>query len=172
MGTKTFGVTVAPAVVDLQISDQPSSPPPASPAQTPQCDFASRRRRHRGLRVRRRAGLCPRAPGKRPRRRAAEQCDELAPSHHSITSSARASSVGGTSMPSALAVLRLMISSNFVGCMTGRSAGLAPLKYQAGIDAQSGDNASGNGCYHSSSNHPPRRIRVPIVNRGNCVTRR
>ena len=31
-------------------------------------------------------------------------------SHHSITSSARASSVAGTSMPSALAVLRLMTS--------------------------------------------------------------
>src|SRR5262249_42576257 len=33
---------------------------------------------------------------------------------HSITSSARASSVGGTSMPSALAVLTLITSSNFV----------------------------------------------------------
>ena len=41
------------------------------------------------------------------RRRAAEQRDELAPLH-SITSSARASSVGGTSRPSALAVLRLI----------------------------------------------------------------
>src|SRR5262249_314695 len=40
------------------------------------------------------------------RRRAAEQRDELA-APHSITSSARASSVGGTSRPSALAVLRL-----------------------------------------------------------------
>ena len=62
----------------------------------------------------------------RPRgRRATEQRDELA-SPHSITSSARASSVGGTSRPSALAVLRFRMSSNFVGCMTGRSAGLAP----------------------------------------------
>ena len=47
---------------------------------------------------------------------------------HSITSSARASSVGGTSRPSALAVLRLMTNSNLVGCCTGRSPGLAPLK--------------------------------------------
>jgi hypothetical protein len=30
--------------------------------------------------------------------------------------------------PSALAVLRLMMSSNLVGCSTGRSLGLAPLK--------------------------------------------
>ena len=53
--------------------------------------------------------------------------DELAPSH-SITSSARASSVGGTSSPSALAVLRLMTNSIFVGCSIGRSLGFAPLR--------------------------------------------
>src|SRR6266700_1436484 len=40
----------------------------------------------------------------------------------------RPSSVGGTSMPSALAVDRLMTSSNLVGCWTGKSAGLAPLR--------------------------------------------
>src|SRR5262245_36011378 len=61
-------------------------------------------------------------------RRAAEQRDELAPSDHSITSSARASSVGGTSRPSALAVLRLISNSNFTGCCTGRSAGFSPLR--------------------------------------------
>src|SRR5262245_10673168 len=38
--------------------------------------------------------------------RAAEQRDEIAAPHHSITSSARASSVGGTVRPSALAVVR------------------------------------------------------------------
>jgi hypothetical protein len=48
----------------------------------------------------------------RPRdRRAAEQRDECSP-FHSITSSARASSVGGTSRPSAFAVLRLITSAN------------------------------------------------------------
>ena len=36
--------------------------------------------------------------------------------HHSITSSARASSDGGTVSPSALAVLRLIVSWYFVGC--------------------------------------------------------
>src|SRR5262249_8661334 len=61
----------------------------------------------------------------RPRRRAAEQRDELA-AFHSMTSSARASRVGGTSMPSALAVIRLMTRSNLVGCSTGRSPGFAP----------------------------------------------
>src|SRR5512133_521902 len=45
--------------------------------------------------------------------------------HYSITSSARASNLSGTSRPSVLAVLRLMTSSNLVGCMTGRSTGLA-----------------------------------------------
>jgi hypothetical protein len=48
----------------------------------------------------------------RSRRRAAEERDELAPPHHSMTSSARADRLGGTSMPSALAVLRLMTNSN------------------------------------------------------------
>jgi hypothetical protein len=59
---------------------------------------------------------------------AAEQRDEFAPPHHSITSSARASSVGGTSTPIALAVPRLMISSTFVDCWTGRSAGFSPFR--------------------------------------------
>ena len=47
---------------------------------------------------------------------------------HSITSSARASSIGGTSRPSVLAVLRLMTNSNLVGCSTGRSAGFTPRR--------------------------------------------
>jgi hypothetical protein len=58
---------------------------------------------------------------------AAEQRDEVAP-FHSITSSARASSMGGTSRPSALAVLRLMTSLNVVGCSMGNSEGLSPLR--------------------------------------------
>src|SRR6516225_298899 len=48
-----------------------------------------------------------RARRKRPRSHAAEQRDQLA-ALHSITSSARASNVGGTSRPSAFAVLRLI----------------------------------------------------------------
>src|SRR5438105_884401 len=47
---------------------------------------------------------------------------------YSITSSARESSVDGNSRPRALAVLRFMMSSNLVGCSTGRSAGRAPLR--------------------------------------------
>jgi hypothetical protein len=49
-------------------------------------------------------------------------------SDYSITSSARASSVGGTSRPSIRAVWALMTSSNLLACTTGRSAGLAPLR--------------------------------------------
>src|SRR5215813_2158837 len=66
---------------------------------------------------------------------AAEQRDELAAFDHSITSSARASSVGGTSRPRALAVLRLTCSSNLVGCCTGRAATLAPLRMRSTYDA-------------------------------------
>jgi hypothetical protein len=47
---------------------------------------------------------------------------------YSITSSARPISVLGTLMPNAFAVLRLMSSSTFVTCWTGRSAGFSPLR--------------------------------------------
>src|SRR5262245_10438116 len=72
--------------------------------------------------------LALRARRQRPRRRrAAEQRDELA-ALHSITSSANNCIALGTVRPSALAVLRLITSSNLVGCTTGNSAGLAPLR--------------------------------------------
>src|SRR5262245_14314919 len=71
-------------------------------------------------------GLRPRRERPR-RRRAADEGDELA-AVHSIASSTLASSCGGTSMPSALAVCRLMTNWNFVDCSTGRSAGFAPLR--------------------------------------------
>src|SRR5579884_993289 len=51
----------------------------------------------------------------------------LAP-RHSMTSSARARIDCGTVRPSALAVFRLMTSSNLVGWTTGRSAGFSPLR--------------------------------------------
>jgi len=44
-----------------------------------------------------------------------------------MTSSARASSIGGMVMPSALAALRLMTNSNLVGNSTGKSPGLLPF---------------------------------------------
>jgi len=67
------------------------------------------------------AAQCPLYPQKRthaPQQTAA----------YSITSSARASSAGGTSSPNVLAVCRLMTSSNLVGSTTGRSAGFSPLR--------------------------------------------
>src|SRR5262245_10230739 len=74
-----------------------------------------------------------RARGKRPRgrRHAAEQRHERAALHHSITSSARASSVAGTSRSSALAVLRLITNSNLVGSCTGSSPAVAPRKMRS-----------------------------------------
>jgi len=47
---------------------------------------------------------------------------------YSITSSARESRLSEILTPSALAVLRLITSSNLVDCNTGSSAGLAPLR--------------------------------------------
>src|SRR5262249_33209803 len=78
-------------------------------------------RRRRLLRIRR----------ERPRRRSAEQRDELAARSHSITSSASASNLSGTSRPSAFAVLRLTTSSYFVGACTGKSAGFSPLRMRS-----------------------------------------
>ena len=47
---------------------------------------------------------------------------------HRITRSARASTFGGMIRPICLAVFKLITSSNFVGCSTGKSEGLAPLR--------------------------------------------
>src|SRR5215831_8776022 len=61
------------------------------------------------------------------RRRPAEQRDKIAPSDHSITSSARASTVAGMSICKDFAVLRLTTKWNFVGSVTGKSAGFSPF---------------------------------------------
>jgi hypothetical protein len=55
----------------------------------------------------------------------ADSCS--AAKNHSITSSARNRIAVGSSMPIALAALRLTTSSNFVACSTGRSAAFVPL---------------------------------------------
>src|SRR5215472_18760203 len=62
-----------------------------------------------------------------PRNNSAEKCDELAPPH-SITSSAVAIIDDGTVRPRSFAVLRLITSSNLVGCSMGKSPGFAPLR--------------------------------------------
>src|SRR5206468_10831408 len=75
------------------------------------------------------AGALLRAHRKRPRdRRTADTQNEIPARDHSIISSARRRIDCGTVMPSAFAVLRLITSSNLVGCCTGRSAGLAPVR--------------------------------------------
>ena len=51
--------------------------------------------------------------------------------HYSMTSSARARMAGGMGRPRALAVLRLILSRNVVGCSTGISAGFAPRKMRS-----------------------------------------
>jgi hypothetical protein len=54
------------------------------------------------------------------------QCNKCP--RYSITLSARATNVAGTVTPIALAVLRLITSSNLVGCRTGMSAILVPWR--------------------------------------------
>ena len=70
-------------------------------------------------------------------RRAADERNDLA-TIHSITSSARASTVGGSSKPIAFAVLRLMTSSYLVGACTGSSAGFSPLRMRSTYAAARG----------------------------------
>jgi hypothetical protein len=53
---------------------------------------------------------------------------------YSMTSSARPDSGRGMVMPSVLAVLRLMYSSTFVACCTGRSAGFSPLRIRPSVE--------------------------------------
>src|SRR6516225_8816170 len=84
-------------------------------------DHVDRPVRKVGLRMPR---ACDQHPSARP---AAEQRDELAPSH-SITSSARSRNGSGIVSPSAFAVVRLMMRSNFVGCSTGMSLGFVPRR--------------------------------------------
>jgi len=63
--------------------------------------------------------------------KATDMCNDpctCSKSRYSITSSARPSSVIGNVRPSVFAVLRLMSSSIFVNCCTGRSAGFSPLR--------------------------------------------
>src|SRR5262249_8516194 len=60
-------------------------------------------------------GWLLRARRERPRRCAAEACNELA-AVHSITSSARPMSGSGKARPSVLAVFRLITNSTFVDC--------------------------------------------------------
>ena len=55
---------------------------------------------------------------------------------HSITMSARASSVGGTVRPSALAVIKLIARSNLIGCSTGRSPGRVPRRILSTYSAE------------------------------------
>src|SRR5262249_38296191 len=70
--------------------------------------------------------LCARRDWPRGRR-TAEQRDELA-ALHSMSSSAIASSDGGTTRSTMRAVCVLITSSNLFACTIGKSAGFAPLR--------------------------------------------
>ena len=70
-----------------------------------------------------------------------------------------ASSVGGTVRPSALAVLRLMTSSNLVGLLDRQVGRLLALENPAGIDADLTIRIRNAGC-RSSSGRRPRRTRA------------
>src|SRR5262249_25977171 len=72
---------------------------------------------------------------RRDKRNDAGALDANDRSHGSMMWSARPSTDCGIVKPRAFAVLRLITSSNFVGCSTGRSAGLAPLRMRSTYEA-------------------------------------
>jgi hypothetical protein len=72
-----------------------------------------------------------RARRERPRAAAAPSSVMKARLLHSITSSARTKSDGGTSRPSGFAVLRLRTVWYFVGACTGTSAAFAPRRMRS-----------------------------------------
>jgi hypothetical protein len=53
--------------------------------------------------------------------------------YRGITLSALASTLGGIVSPICLAAFKFMMNSNFLGCSTGGSAGLAPFEWFADI---------------------------------------
>ena len=84
---------------------------------------------------------------------------------HSITSSASASSLSGTARPSAFAVLRLITSSNFVGCWTGKSPGFSPFSTLATYEPGPRYIATGSGPYAISTPSRATRGKPYIVGR-------
>jgi hypothetical protein len=82
--------------------------------------------------VRRMSGLPSIADIARRPSRAKTGCEQSQQSRpYSMIWLARASSVGGASRLSALAVLRLITSSYLVGACTGKSAGFSPLRMRS-----------------------------------------
>ena len=89
-------------------------------------------------RTSRTCGRCPPCPPKSGQTRRRSVCPISATSVstnptviYSITSSARASSVGGIVRPSARAVLRLMLNPNLTGPCTARSPGFSPRRMRS-----------------------------------------
>ena len=116
----------------LRPTAQPASCSPCRNAARRICDSGSSALVPMSTPIRRmRSPCCACAASGNPTAAPAEQRDELAPSDHSITSSARASNEGGISRPRAFAVLRLMANSYLVGACTGRSAGFSPLRMRS-----------------------------------------
>jgi hypothetical protein len=66
-------------------------------------------------------------------------------SPYSMTLSAIASTLGGMARPSALAVVRLIASSNLVGCSIGISPGFVPRKILSTISAARWNRAGKSG---------------------------
>src|SRR5262245_32199603 len=133
----------ARSVLDYELLAQPVRQPLSHQACRDVSGPASRKADDNADRPRR-VGLCAcNARDGRQRGSAGGQLQKISagkfhvgpPSHHSITSSAVASSFSGTVRPRLVAVFRLMANSNLTGASTGRSAGLAPFRMRSTYEA-------------------------------------
>ena len=106
------------------------SPPPATPSVQPSVPkrHPAVAHKHPGLRLIGSPALLAICAWSLLFRGAACQALSAGRALHSITSSARRRNASGIASPSALAVFRFTISSNFVGCSTGMSPGFAPRR--------------------------------------------
>src|SRR4030095_8683265 len=92
------------------------------------------------------------------------RCLVLLPSFHLITRSALASTLGGIVRPICFAAFRLMMNSNFFGCSTGRSAGLASFRFLSTLITGAPKQA---GTAHAVRHKPSSldKLRAPVYSR-------
>src|SRR5215472_7268930 len=125
-----FALAMRPPILDLHVL-------PFDPTEIPETLTKGVERLSRALRItvaevsdsgRRFRGELRAGHERSDEKAAAERAEEHPPCAHWISSSARPRSACGIVRPRALALLRLMASSNLMGCSTGRSPGLAPFR--------------------------------------------
>jgi hypothetical protein len=129
----------APAPLIIAIGLIKSRPPLSASTSNPHSAQRSSRIHSRGFFLWRLSDAGPKPPSsahrpssagiRNPSQKQTHALQQMA--SYSINSSARSRKASEIVSPSTLAILRLITSSYLVGCSTGRSAGLSPLRMRA-----------------------------------------